>query len=157
MKISRVLLTSFLFCRRRKGGRGDGTHSDWGAFRIPCYPPSKWLLNSARLQLFTAASAQSKIQELILRGSSWNNWRSDSQILPGMFESFRGLWSFSQKEKVMFELLSLPRVKVSWSLLAILCSALEGAAVKSICQETTKYLDTYFLVGLIDMGCWAFA
>lgn len=57
----------------------------------------------------------------------------------------------------MFELLSLLRAKVSWSLLAILCSALEGATLESICQEIKKYLDTYFLLGLIDTGCWAFA
>lgn len=39
----------------------------------------------------------------------------------------------------MLELLSLLRIKVSWSLP---CSALEGAKVQFICQETTKYLDT---------------
>lgn len=48
-------------------------------------PFCKWLLTPARLQLFTAASAQTEIQGLVLRDSSWNNWRSDSQVLPLTF------------------------------------------------------------------------
>lgn len=92
MKTSRVLLTSFLPRRWKKAGERERRwksqcprgFQDVLSQQHDLFANDSWLQPGSSFSLQLQHS-HSEIQGLILRDSSWNNWRSDSQICPGMF------------------------------------------------------------------------